>query len=508
VTPLFISQTSAAPLTKSAQILEAIKNPNLAIRERCNRSFYFFLQYFWPEISNDEFQSNWHILYLCAELQTMAERVGQRLPREYDLLINVPPGTTKTGMVSIMFPAWCWTKWYWMRFITASYSADLSLESAKYCRDMVSSERFQHIYPYIKIDPDKNTVSNFKILKYENGKVYRGGGRYSTSVGATMTGFHGHFLLPDDPLNPKQAASETELRTCITWVDQTLSTRRIDKQVAAMVLIQQRLHQGDPTGHLWEKKDKIRLKLISLPGEIRTYAKQVYPPELVERYVDGLLDPVRMPWSVLEEEEVRLGQYGYAAQYGQNPTPPGGGMFKVEHFAMVDTMPSEVSIAATVRYWDKAGTKDGTGAFTVGVKMHRLVSGKFFVSDVKRGRWASEERERIIRETAEADGQGVQIYHEQEPGSGGKDSAQATIRNLAGFASYADRPTGDKIFRADPYSVQVNNGNVQLLRGDWNREFIEEHRFFPFSKFKDQVDAGSGALGKLAGKKEVRILLR
>lgn len=489
-------------MTAELQFIErsTLQNPFLGVRELCNRNFYRFLQYFWPEISGDDFKPNWHIPYLCAELQTMAERVGQRLPREYDLLINVPPGTTKTAMVSIMFPAWCWTKWYWMRFITASYSGDLSSESAKYCRDMVSSERFQQIYPDIKIDPGKNTIDNFKIIKLENGKVYRGGGRYSTSVGATMTGFHGHFLLPDDPLNPKQAASVADLKTVIDWFDQTLSTRRIDKQVSAMVLIQQRLHQGDPSGHILAKK-KAYVKLISLPGEIRTYAAQVSPPELKDRYIDDLLDPVRMPWSVLAEMEIELGQYGYAAQIGQNPTPPGGGMFKVEHFGIVDTMPSEVSIVRTVRYWDKAGTKDGMGAFTVGVKMHQLTSGKFLISDARRGRWASEERERIIRETAEADGQEVQIYHEQEPGSGGKDSAQATIRNLAGFASYADRPTGDKVTRADPYSVQVNNGNVQLLRGEWNREFIEEHRFFPFSKFKDQVDAGSGALSKLAGKK-------
>jgi phage terminase large subunit-like protein len=88
--------------------------------------------------------------------------------------------------------------------------------------------------------------------------------------------------------------------------------------------------------------------------------------------------------------------------------------------------------------------------------------------------------------------------------SGGKESAQATVRNLAGFANYADRPTGDKVFRADPYSVQVNNGNVMLLRGEWNQAFIEEHRFFPYGTHKDQVDAAAGACAKLAAKKMVR----
>jgi hypothetical protein len=88
--------------------------------------------------------------------------------------------------------------------------------------------------------------------------------------------------------------------------------------------------------------------------------------------------------------------------------------------------------------------------------------------------------------------------------SGGKESADATIRNLAGFSVYAERPTGDKAFRADPYSVQVNNGNVLLMNGLWNREFVEEHRFFPFSTHKDQVDSSSGAFNRLVLKKIAR----
>jgi predicted phage terminase large subunit-like protein len=97
----------------------------------------------------------------------------------------------------------------------------------------------------------------------------------------------------------------------------------------------------------------------------------------------------------------------------------------------------------------------------------------------------------------------VVVYHEQEPGSGGKESAEATIRNLAGFVSMADRPVGDKVYRADPYSVQVNNGNVYVLRAAWTDDFIEEHRFYPFSTYKDQVDAASGAFGRLTAYKEV-----
>jgi len=98
------------------------------------------------------------------------------------------------------------------------------------------------------------------------------------------------------------------------------------------------------------------------------------------------------------------------------------------------------------------------------------------------------------------DGKTVEIGLEQEPGSGGKESAESTVRNLRGWRVRVDRPTGDKSLRADPFSVQVNNGNVSMVRGDWNEDYIEELRYFPFSKYKDQVDASSGAFNILAGR--------
>ena len=392
-----------------------------------------------------------------------------------------------------------------MRFITGSYSGALSLESAEYSRDLVRSDKFQQYFPDIQIKEDKDTKSNFRVVKIDDkGKVLLGGNRYSTSVGGTVTGFHAHILIVDDPLNPAQAVSEVELKKANRWVDQTLSTRKADKAVTPTVLIMQRLHQDDPTGHLLAKK-KTNIHHVCLPGEIRNYREEVRPPELVEYYVDDLLDSRRMNWDVLKDMEKDLGQYGYAGQVGQRPTPPGGGMFKVEHFQIIDSLPAKSNFIQTVRYWDKAGTHQG-GAYTVGCKMAVLKNGKFLVMDVKRGQWAAEQRERIIRETAEADGKEVLIYMEQEPGSGGKDSIHASITNLVGFSVQADRPTGDKVFRADPFSVQVNEGNVWLVRGEWNYDYIEEFRHFPFSTYKDQVDASSGAFTKLTRKKQASML--
>lgn len=493
-----------------AIIAKAVKDPYKVFLELGIKPTLFeFLTLFWPEVSSDDFKPNWHIKYLCDELESMAELVGNKKAKDHDLVINIPPGTTKTIICSIMFPAWCWTKWYWMRFITASYSAVLSLESAEKSRDLIRSEKFRQLYPEIGIKDDKDTKSNFRCIKRtwdipgRPPRVSNGGNRYSTSVGGTLTGFHGHILIIDDPLNPNQAASDKELDNANRWMEQTLPTRKTDKAISATVLVMQRLHQNDPTGRLLEKK-KDKMRHLCFPGQIRDYGEYVTPAEVKEFYKDNLLDPVRLNWSILKELETDLGQYGFAGQIGQNPSPPGGGMFKIDFINVIDDY-NPVDISKTVRYWDKAGTQDG-GAYTAGVRMSRMKNGTFLIHHVARGQWATDKRETIIKHTAVADTVNTHIGIEQEPGSGGKESAESTIKNLAGFYIKADKPTGDKIFRADPFSVQVNYGNVTLMAGAWNKAFLDELEMFPNGTFKDQVDAASGAFHMLTSKKEVRII--
>ena len=485
------------------------------LRELCNRSFHRFLREFWSVICHDPFQDNWHIQYLCNELQQAAERVANREPNPYDLIINVPPGTSKTSVCSIFFPIWCWTKWPWMRFLTFSYTAPVSNKPADASMKVIKSLSFQMVYPDIRLRKGKEGVTDYEISIFVKGYWHdTGGGRFSSSVGGTGTGFHGDFLIVDDPLNPEQSFSTVELNKTNRWVDQTLPTRKTNKKVSATIWVMQRLHQIDPSGHLLANK-KLKVRHICLPADISDpdYAKLVSPPELVDNYVDDLLDPVRLDRPTLLDLEERLGQYGAAAQLGQNPTPPTGGMFKVDRFIILDQAPPDVSIKRMVRYWDKAGT-DPTKevnqgpAYTVGTKMAVLANGKYVAMDVVRGRWSSEDREDMIRATAEADGPEVKVFYEQEPGSGGKESAEATTRSLAGFSARADRPVKNKVARADTLAVQVNRYNVMLLRGEWNHEYIEEFRFFPNSRFKDQVDSSSGAFTKLARQDEAWVMSR
>jgi predicted phage terminase large subunit-like protein len=479
------------------------ENPLAAMRKLVQEDFYQFIQYFWPEYSADEFIPNWHIRVIADELQDMAERVAEGEAKKHDLIINVPPGSSKTYCVSIAFPIWCWCNWYWMRFITASYSSRVSLESAVYARDILRSARFRQLFPELGVKRDKDTKENYRVVKYdEDGNELPGGNRFSSSIGGTMMGFHGNFLIMDDPIDPASAEAEAQVQRTNRWINSTFLTRKVQKEITPYILIQQRIHQDDPTGHALHHRGK-SIRHICLPGEIKNYPDEVKPKELKKYYSgEGLLDPRRLSWKALNEE-AQKGQFHYASQIGQKPVPPGGGLFKADRFQILDQLPSN-NIQRTVRYWDKAGTAGG-GDYTVGVKMHQLKGGYWLISDMKRGQWGSDERERIIKETARADGPDTEIWIEVEPGSGGKESAEATVRNLAGFAVYMDRPTGDKVKRADSYSVQVNNGNVWLMRGDWNTEFIEEHRYFPYSRHKDICDSCSGAFAHLVEEKEVII---
>jgi len=143
------------------------------------------------------------------------------------------------------------------------------------------------------------------------------------------------------------------------------------------------------------------------------------------------------------------------------------------------------------------------------------------VMEVKRGRWSALQRERVIRQTAELDADlewneshtaftirhpGPPIHYEQEPGSGGKESAENTIRNLAGFQAYPDRVTGDKDVRLEPFAIQCEAGNVRLVRGAWNGVFIEELCAVPFGKYRDMADAVAGGFNKLAGAASSRFI--
>ena len=214
-------------------------SPDRALGELCRRSFYRFVQEFWHIIIPEDPVWNWHIEYLCQEAQIVVERIEQRLPKEYDLIINIPPGTSKSTIWTVMLPVWSWTRDERIRSMTASYSSTLSTDHSVKSRDILRSQKFKDLFPEIQLKQDQDNKTHYKNTK--------GGERYATSVGGAITGFHAHLIIVDDPLNPKGAASDAERATANSFMDVTLSTRKVDKKLTPTILVMQRLHEEDCT---------------------------------------------------------------------------------------------------------------------------------------------------------------------------------------------------------------------------------------------------------------------
>jgi predicted phage terminase large subunit-like protein len=447
----------------------------------CRDSFFEFVKVFWRFTTAEPLVMNWHIRYLCDQLQECATRVFKGQIKLHDLVVNISPGTSKSTVMSVLFPAWVWTVMPNAQVICASYSEKLAMDLSLKCRDVIESELYRRYFPQIKLRDDQNTKSFFKNS--------RGGYRYSVGVNGTVTGMHGHFIVIDDPLNPEEAMSELELTAANRWIRQTLSSRKVDKGVTVTILVMQRLHQDDPTAQFLEKK---KVKHVCLPAEDAPTVKPValrryYRTDPLHPKRAKVMDARRLGHDVLDEAKEN-GQYYYAGQFMQTPVPPGGGMFLVNRVKAGLPMDwyhkDKVYLARNwqrlVRYWDKAGT-DGGGAFTVGTLMGLDVEGRFWVLDVKRFRLDSYDRERRIAETALDDGEWVEVGVEQEPGSGGKGSAEDTVRRLGAMGNFVvrvqvvNKSTGDKVRRAEPFGVQVNAGNVYVPKGaEWIATWLDE----------------------------------
>jgi len=487
-------------LEQNELIVAVLSNPYLIHAEECRRDFFTFVQAFWGEIIHEEPVYNWHIPYLCTQLQKVAERVIAGKPKKNDMCINIPPGTTKSTICTVMFPAWVWimrnpedmTKTgAFARFITGSFNKELSTEHSELCRDVIRSDKYKKYFPELQLRKDKDAKTNYKNTA--------GGTRFTTSVGSGATGRHSHFILIDDPVDPNQALSDADRETANRWLDHVLSTRKVDKRVTVTVLIMQRLHKVDPTGH-WLSKVKKRVKHIVLPGalEFDGTVFEIKPKKLAKFYVNGLLDPERLDAVVLDDMKTDLGSYGFSGQVGQDPRDREGGMFQRQYIEIVKEAPAGGT--KWVRGWDLAATSEAESkskkigaAYTAGVKM-KWCDGIFYIGDVERKRVSNPRN--IMKNTASQDEKGTIIDFPQDPGSAGKIQARDLASHLADYVVKFGLESGDKILRLEPFSAQWEAENVKLVEGAWNTDYLDEGEYFP-NGFKDQFDASGRAFNRL-----------
>lgn len=480
----YLQTLLAEKARRSALVTEVTEDP-AAVRERC-KTLRSFLQEAWKVLEpGTQFLGNWHIDAICEHLEAVTRGQITRLQ------INIPPGCMKSLLVAVFWPAWEWgpAAMPWLRYLGTSYDADYAIRDSRKMRELVQSTWYQTLWPIQLLttgaDEFENTMRGGRVAK----------------VFANLTGGRGNRLFLDDPHSVDSAESVNERMKVTRRFREALQSRLNDQRRDAIIVIMQRLHERDVCGVIEELKlpyTKLILPMEYEPNRkcITKFAGRTW--EDPRKKKGELLFPTLFPQEVVDGLKTSMGSHAYAGQFQQRPKAREGGMFKREWLVVVDAVPH--AAIRQVRRWDLAATiqVDGNDPdWTVGLKM--VTDGRcYWITDVVRFRNTGMFVRRAIRTAGVTDTKACPIVIPQDPGQAGKDQSKNIIAEMAGYRISAIRETGDKGTRAEPFAAQLEAGNVFLLRGPWNEEFIEELCGFPIGH-DDQVDAASGAFNFLTG---------
>lgn len=437
------------------------------------------------------------------------------------VILAAPPRTGKSELVSRRFPAYVFGHLPDIPIIATSYGADLASEMNRDVQRIIQSDEYKLLFPSTRLN-ERNIRSDASGDYLRNNDIFEIVGKRgyyrSSGVGGPIVGKGARLGIIDDPIKSRaEANSETYRKNLLEWYKATFYSR-LEGDQSAIILMHQRWHEDDLAGWLLDRcdprspnydPDADKWTLVSFPAvldvlpdetdyhgfrnyqmnEQRTLGQALWPEKFSLAFLQRVRSQGIEDWDSIQQ---------------QRPRSPQGAKFQRQWFKILPTVNIHHSVEL-VRYWDKAGTQGG-GKYTAGVLMLfdplATLGVNFIILDVQRKQLEATQRELLIRQTAILDNQmygNVVIWLEKEGGSGGKESAENTVKNtLIGFDVHAEAPTGDKVIRANPFAVQAGAGNVGLLQGDWNEAYLRELESFPFGRFSDQTDASSGSFNKLA----------
>lgn len=507
--PLALSALNSRPI--GALPLTALTDEELVTRfealeaQQAKAELHFFVQKTWHLVEPKKpFVDNWHIQRICRELEKVTRGEIKRL------ILNIPPGTLKS-LLLVFWRAWEWASNPELRYLTASYSPDLTIRDNLRVRQIITSKWYQKYFTNVQLKGDQNAKERFDTTAT--------GWCIATSVGGPGTGEHPDRVIIDDPINAKQARQEARV-VANNWFDDTIAPRGIARDVAVIICMQ-RLHREDLTGYV-QAKNPGAWVLVKLPMRYEPFREKTdqdqgnFPdPEDPRTEAGELLIPQLIDEEKVRTLEIDLGPYGTAGQLQQRPSPEGGGLFKREHVLYVEAAPQ---LARRVRCWDTAATdasllppagKQKKSDWTAGVRISEppgIVDsetgiqkglGIFYIEHIHHVKYGPAAVDKLMEDTAKDDGVGVSIRELQEPAASGKTVIAARTKSLVGYDHKGVTVTGDKVTMAKPLRAQWEAGNVRIVRtGDpmvdkWIEPFLAEIEEFPMAEHDDQVDAAT-----------------
>lgn len=421
--------------------------------------------------------ANWNVD--APHIRLIAEHLDAVERGEIDrLAIHTPPRHGKTENSTIRYAVYSLTRRPTENVLVTGYNASFARKLGRKARTVA-----RELPPgVLDLAADKHASDEWAVKA--------GGVLMARGVGSPPTGTGFSRIIIDDPIRKREDAdSEAYREKSYSWYLDDIYTRL--QPGGAIVMTATRWHEADVCAQAVASEPG-RWTILKLPALAEAN-------DLLGRPVGAALWPEQWPVEALQRIRDVMsqneGERSWQALYQQNPTPREGSFFRPGEIRIEAAAPS--ILTAQCRAWDIASTESG-GDYTAGVLMARAPDGLYWILDVRRGQWATDKRNKEIVQATALDGYAVRVHGPQDPGAAGKDAAAAFVRMLAGYSVKVEPVSGSKQTRADPFSAQVNAGNVRMVKAPWNKAFLEELRTFPLGVHDDQVDAASDAFNELA----------
>jgi predicted phage terminase large subunit-like protein len=434
-----------------------------------------------------KYEDAFHVKYICDLLQTEVERIIRREGKDKDIILNLPPRSSKSKILSQVLLAWVWTRAPQLKMISVSYSEKLAISNSKYCKDIIKSDEYQELFGDIfQIRKDIDSGERFANDK--------GGERLTTTVSGTITGFGAELICVDDPQDPATAESEVERERVKRYWTETLYNRLTPLNLGIRILLQQRLHVSDLSGFLLEKNSNGFVH-VCLPAEL---TDDVKPVELKEQYKEGLLDPIRLSKKELIKLEDQGGSRYYSGQYLQTPILSKGGILKAEWFDIVDpiTLTRDLINEPIHFILDTAYTEKATGDPTAILACFKKGNFLYVLSAIEK-RLEFPQLIRFIKEHV----QQFQISPASRIFIEGAASGKSIIQQLRDETMLnvveIKAPDKDKVTRVNAIAPICEGKRVKLVAGPYIPTFVMNLTSFPLGKFDDLTDVLTHAVDQL-----------
>lgn len=466
-------------LTNEEQI-ELLQLLQLKQYEGCEKSLSGFVKAAWPILEpKNQYIHNWHIDLITEHLEAVSNGQLNRL------IINIPPRYMKSLCVSVMWPVWSWILKPELRWIFASYSQSLSTKHSVDRRQLIQSEWFQDGWKnQFNLADDQNQKTEF--LNSKRGHMV------ATSVGGTVTGKGADIIVVDDVHNPLEASSDTLRQKAIEFFDQTLTTRLDNKKEGSIVVVMQRLHEEDLTGHLLEQNEWTHLCIPALAETKIIYNFPISKQTHIQNENEPLFSKRENTTEILKQKKA-LGSIAFAAQYQQQPSPAEGAIVKKDWFRFYTEAPAKFD--ELIQSWDMSFKDSENSDYVVGQVWGRVGAHKYLLDQVRKKMSFTDSLKAVVELSNKWPTTRRKLIEDKANGSA---IISALNDKVSGIISIT--PTESKLARLSAVCPDIEAGNVWLPESKLKpfvNDFIDEVLRFPKGKHDDQCDCFSQALNDM-----------